>query len=110
MMVNPSVPAKTVPEFIAYQAIQPGSHVARPASGATNHVPGEMFQMMAGVKTRFTFPIAAGASFPDLLGGQVQITFNPLPSSLDFIRSGKLRGLAVTSARRRGRCRISDRG
>src|SRR5215468_11151355 len=81
MMVNPSVPAKTGPEFIAYAKANPG-----------------MINMMAGVK--LTHIPYRSSQFPDLLSGQVQVTFNPLPSSLDFIRAGKLRGLAVTSATR----------
>jgi tripartite-type tricarboxylate transporter receptor subunit TctC len=66
--------------------------------GSINHVAGELFNMMAGVK--LTHIPYRSSQFPDLLSGQVQITFNPLPSSLDFIRAGKLRGLAVTGAMR----------
>jgi tripartite-type tricarboxylate transporter receptor subunit TctC len=99
MMVNPSVPAKTVPEFIAYAKANPGKiNMSSPGSGSINHVAGEMFKMMAGVNL-VHIPYRS-SQFPDLLAGQVQVTFNPLPSSLDFIRSGKLRALAVTSATR----------
>ena len=99
MMVNPSVPAKTVPEFIAYASANPGkTNMSSPGSGSINHVAGEMFKMMAGVNL-VHIPYRS-SQFPDLLAGQVQVTFNPLPSSLDFIRSGKLRALAVTSATR----------
>jgi tripartite-type tricarboxylate transporter receptor subunit TctC len=99
MMVNPSVPAKTVPEFIAYASANPGKiNMSSPGSGSINHVAGEMFKMMAGVNL-VHIPYRS-SQFPDLLAGQVQVTFNPLPSSLDFIRSGKLRALAVTSATR----------
>ena len=99
MMVNPSVPAKTVPEFIAYAKANPGKiNMASPGIGSANHVLGELFQMMAGVKLMHV-PYR-GSQFPDLLSGQVQITFNPLPSSLNFIQTGKLRALAVTSATR----------
>ena len=90
MMVNPSVPAKTVPEFIAYARANPGKiNMSSPGSGSINHVAGEMFKMMAGVNL-VHIPYRS-SQFPDLLAGQVQVTFNPLPSSLDFIRSGKLR-------------------
>src|ERR1700730_12395524 len=97
MMVNPSVPANTVPEFIAYAKANPGKiNMSSPGIGSINHVAGELFNMMAGVKL-VHIPYRS-SQFPDLLSGQVQVTFNPLPSSLDFIRAGKLRGLAVTSA------------
>jgi tripartite-type tricarboxylate transporter receptor subunit TctC len=97
MMVNPAVPADTVPEFIAYAKANPGKiNMSSPGVGSINHVAGELFNMMAGVK--LTHIPYRSSQFPDLLSGQVQITFNPLPSSLDFIRAGKLRGLAVTSA------------
>jgi tripartite-type tricarboxylate transporter receptor subunit TctC len=93
------VPANTVPEFIAYAKANPGKiNMSSPGIGSINHVAGELFNMMAGVK--LTHIPYRSSQFPDLLSGQVQITFNPLPSSLDFIRAGKLRGLAVTSAMR----------
>jgi tripartite-type tricarboxylate transporter receptor subunit TctC len=99
MMINPSVPANTVPEFIAYAKANPGKiNMSSPGSGSINHVAGKMFKMMAGVNL-VHIPYRS-SQFPDLLAGQVQVTFNPLPSSLDFIRSGKLRTLAVTSATR----------
>ena len=99
MMVNPSVPAKTVPEFIAYAKANPSKiNMSSPGVGSANHVLGELFQMMAGVK--LVHVPYRGSQFPDLLSGQVQITFNPLPSSLNFIQTGKLRALAVTSATR----------
>jgi tripartite-type tricarboxylate transporter receptor subunit TctC len=99
MMLNPSVPASTVPEFIAYAKANPGKiNMSSPGIGSINHVAGGLFNMMAGVK--LTHIPYRSSQFPDLLSGQVQITFNPLPSSLDFIRAGKLRGLAVTGAGR----------
>jgi tripartite-type tricarboxylate transporter receptor subunit TctC len=99
MMVNPAVPANSVPEFIAYAKANPGKiNMSSPGVGSINHVAGELFNIMAGVK--LTHIPYRSSQFPDLLSGQVQITFNPLPSSLDFIRAGKLRGLAVTSATR----------
>jgi tripartite-type tricarboxylate transporter receptor subunit TctC len=99
MMINPSVPAKTVPEFIAYAKANPDKiNMSSSGIGSANHVLGELFQMMTGVKL-VHIPYK-GSQFPDLLSGQVQITFNPLPSSLNFINTGKLRALAVTSATR----------
>jgi tripartite-type tricarboxylate transporter receptor subunit TctC len=99
MMVNPNVPAKTVPEFIAYAKANPGKiNMSSPGIGSANHVLGELFEMMTG--TKFVHVPYKGSQFPDLLSGQVQLTFNPLPSSLSFIRDGKLRALAVTSAKR----------
>jgi tripartite-type tricarboxylate transporter receptor subunit TctC len=99
VMVNPSVPAKTIPEFIAYAKANPGKvNMSSPGIGSINHVAGELFKMMAGVD--LVHVPYRSSQFPDLLAGQVQVTFNPLPSSLDFIRSGRLRGLAVTSATR----------
>jgi tripartite-type tricarboxylate transporter receptor subunit TctC len=99
LMVTPSLPAKTVPEFIDYAKANPGKiNMSSPGIGSVNHILGELFNMMAGVKLVHV-PYRT-SMFPDLLSGQVQVTFNPLPSSLDFIRSGKLRALAVTSAQR----------
>jgi tripartite-type tricarboxylate transporter receptor subunit TctC len=99
MMVHPSLPAKTVPEFIAYAKANPGKiNMSSPGIGSVNHVAGELFNMMAGVDL-IHVPYR-GSQFPDLLSGQVQVTFNPLPSSLEFIRVGKLRALAVTTVKR----------
>jgi len=99
MEVNPDLPVKTVPEFIAYAKANPGKiNMSSPGIGSANHVLGELFQMMTGIK--LTHVPYKGSQFPDLLSGQVQVTFNPLPSSLAFIKDGKLRALAVTSATR----------
>jgi tripartite-type tricarboxylate transporter receptor subunit TctC len=99
MMVHPSVPAKTVPEFISYAKANPGKiNMSTPGIGSINHVAGELFKMMAGVDLVAVH--YRSSQFPDLLSGQVQVTFNPLPSSLEFIRAGKLRALAVTSTKR----------
>jgi len=99
MMVNPGVPAKTVTEFIAYAKANPGKiNMSSPGIGSANHVLGELFEMMTG--TKLVHVPYKGSQFPDLLSGQVQVTFNPLPSSLSFIKNGKLRALAVTSAKR----------
>ena len=93
------MPAKTVPEFIAYAKANPGKiNMSSPGIGSVNHVAGELFKMMTGVD--LVHVPYSGSQFPDLLSGQVQVTFNPLPSSLEFIRAGKLRALAVTTARR----------
>jgi tripartite-type tricarboxylate transporter receptor subunit TctC len=99
MVVNPSLPAKTVPEFIAYAKANPGKiNMASPGNGSVNHVAGELFKMMAGVD--LVHVPYRSSMFPDLLGGQVQVTFNPIPSLVDFIKAGKLRALAVTSTTR----------
>jgi tripartite-type tricarboxylate transporter receptor subunit TctC len=101
MEVNPSFPAKTVPEFIAHTKANVGKiTMATSGSGSLPHIWGEMFKAMASVEM---IPVPYRASPPaltDLMGGQVQVTFDPLPSSLDLIRTGKLRALAVTSAKR----------
>jgi tripartite-type tricarboxylate transporter receptor subunit TctC len=99
MEVTPSLPVKTVPEFIAYAKANPGKiNMATQGIGSINHVAGELFKMMADVNLVAVH--YRGSFFPDLLGGQVQVTFSPIPSSLDFIRAGKLRALAVTTAER----------
>jgi len=101
MEVNPSVPAKTVPEFIAYAKANPGKiNMASSGNGSTIHVSGELFKMMAGVNMVHV-PYRGGApALTDLLGGQVQVMFDNLPTSIEYIRAGKLRPLAVTSATR----------
>jgi tripartite-type tricarboxylate transporter receptor subunit TctC len=99
MEVNPSVPVTTVPEFIAYAKANPGKlNMASGGIGGTPHVAGELFKMMTGVDLLHV-PYR-GNPRPDLLGGQVQVTFDTLPASIEFIRSGKLRALAVTTAKR----------
>jgi tripartite-type tricarboxylate transporter receptor subunit TctC len=99
MEITPSLPARTLPEFIAYAKANPGKiNMATQGIGSVNHVAGELFKTMARVDLVAVH--YRGSLFPDLLGGQVQITFSPIPSSLDFIRAGKLRPLAVTTATR----------
>ncbi len=99
IMLHPSVPATTIPEFVAYAKAHPGKiNMSSPGIGSINHVAGELFKMMTGVDLVHV-PYKA-SQFPDLVSGQVHVTFNPLPSSLPFIRSGKLRALGVTSATR----------
>jgi tripartite-type tricarboxylate transporter receptor subunit TctC len=101
MEVNPAVPAKTVPEFIAYAKANPGKlNIASGGNGTSDHVCGELFKMMAGVNMVLV-PYRGGApALIDLVGGQVQVLFDPIPSSIEFIRTGKLRALAVTTATR----------
>ena len=101
MVVNPSVPAKTVPEFIAYAKAAPGKiNMASGGNGAPSHVAGELFKMMAGVNIVHVPYRGAAPALTDLLGGQVQVYFGPMPSSIEHIKTGKLRGLAVTTATR----------
>jgi tripartite-type tricarboxylate transporter receptor subunit TctC len=101
MQVNPSVPAKTVPEFIAYAKANPGKlNMASAGNGSTTHVSGELFKMMTGVNMVHVPYRGAAPALTDLISGQVQVTFeNPL-ASIEFIRAGKLRALAVTTATR----------
>jgi len=101
MEVNQSFPAKTVPEFIAYAKANPGKiSVASPGIGTTQHLSAELFKMLTGV-TMVHVPYRGSAFvLTDLIGGQVHVTFDALPSSIEQIRAGKLRALAVTSATR----------
>jgi tripartite-type tricarboxylate transporter receptor subunit TctC len=99
MMVNPSVPAKTVPEFIAYAKANPGKiNMASAGNGTATHVFGELFKIMADVD--LVHVPYRGSFLPDLLGGQVQVAFGPIAQSVELIRTGKLRALAVTTASR----------
>src|SRR4029077_2168652 len=99
MAVTPLVPAKTVPEFIAYAKANPGKlNMASAGIGGATHVFGELFMMMAGV-TLLHVPYRSNF-IPDLLGGQVQVVFAPIAHLIEYIRTGKLRALAVTSATR----------
>jgi tripartite-type tricarboxylate transporter receptor subunit TctC len=101
MLVNPSVPAKTVPEFIAYAKANPSKiNYGSGGIGSQTHVVGEMFKMMSGV-TMVHVPYRGIASaLTDLLAGQVQVMFAAVPSSIDHIRAGKLRALAITTTMR----------
>jgi len=101
MEVNPSVPAKTVPEFIAYAKANPGKlNMASSGSGSTIHVSGELFKMMTGINMVHV-PYRGGApALTDMIGGQVQVMFDNIPTSLEHIRAGKLRPLGVTSTTR----------
>jgi tripartite-type tricarboxylate transporter receptor subunit TctC len=101
MEVNPSFPAKTVPEFIAYAKTNPGKiNMASPGIGTTPHMAGELFMFLAGVNMVHVPYRSSAPALTDLLGGQVQVYFSPLPPSIEYIRTGKLRALAVTSVAR----------
>ena len=99
MVVNPSFPAKTVPEFITYAKANPGKVKWASTGNATvTHVAGELFKMMAGVNM-VNVPYR-GDPHADLLGRQVDVYFSPMPASIEYIKAGKLHGLAVTTATR----------
>jgi tripartite-type tricarboxylate transporter receptor subunit TctC len=101
MEVHPSFPAKTVPEFITYAKANPGKlNMASAGNGTGPHVAGELFKMMAGVDMVHVPYRGSPPALTDLLGGQVQVMFSPLSSSIEYVRSGKLRALAVTTATR----------
>jgi tripartite-type tricarboxylate transporter receptor subunit TctC len=101
MVVNPSVPANTVPEFIAYAKANPGKiNLASAGNGSVPHVAGELFKFMAGLDLVRVGYRGGGPALVDLLGGQVQVMFEPTLSTIPYIRAGKLRALAVTSATR----------
>jgi tripartite-type tricarboxylate transporter receptor subunit TctC len=101
MEVSPSFPAKTVPEFIAYAKANPGKiNMASAGNGTLQHLCGEMFMQMTGVQMVHVAYRGSPAALTALMAGEAQVTFDPLPSSIELIRSGKLRALAVTSATR----------
>jgi tripartite-type tricarboxylate transporter receptor subunit TctC len=101
MEVNPAVPTKTVPEFIAYAKANPGKlNMASSGNGSTIHVSGELFKMMTGVHMIHVPYKGSAPALADMIGGQVQVMFDNVPTSIEFIKAGKLRPLAVTSATR----------
>lgn len=101
MEVHPSVPANTVPEFIAYAQAKPGKiAMASAGNGTIHHVAGELFKMMARIDLLHVPYRGAPPALTDLIAGQVQVIFDVLPSSIEYIRAGKLRALAVTTAAR----------
>ena len=101
MEVNPSVPARTVPEFIAYARANPGKiGMASAGIGSGPHMAGELFKMMAAVDMVHVPYRGGGPALIDLIAGQVQVTFEPVSSSIEHIRARRLRALAVTSAMR----------
>jgi tripartite-type tricarboxylate transporter receptor subunit TctC len=101
MVVNPSVPVTSVPEFITYAKANPGKlNMGSGGVGTPHHISGELFKMMTGVNLLHV-PYRGGApAVSDLLGGQLQVIFDPMPESIEHIRAGKLRALAVTTAMR----------
>jgi len=101
MAVNPTVPAKTVPEFIAYAKTSPGKiNYGSAGTGTATHLTGELFKMMAGVDMVHVPYRGGGPALADLLGDQVQVMFPTTVSSIEYIRAGRLRALAVTAATR----------
>jgi tripartite-type tricarboxylate transporter receptor subunit TctC len=99
MEVHPSLPVKTVPEFIAYAKANPGRiNMASGGNGGPQHVAGELFAMMTGID--MVHVPYHGNPLPDVLAGQVQVYFGPIPASIGYVRAGTLRALAVTSATR----------
>jgi len=99
--VNPSFPAKTVPEFIAYARANPGRvNMASAGPGSAPHLYAELFKMMTGVDVAQVHYRGSGPALPDLIAGQVQAMFDPVASSIGHIRAGKLRPLAVTTTTR----------
>jgi len=101
MEVNPSLAAKTVPEFIAYAKANPGMiNLASGGTGTTPHLAGELFKMMTGVNMLHVPYRGSPQAITDLLGGQMQVMFDVMPQSIGHIRAGELRALAVTTAMR----------
>jgi tripartite-type tricarboxylate transporter receptor subunit TctC len=101
LAVHPSVPAATIPELLAYARSNPEKiNMASPGIGTTPHLAGELFRMMAGVDIQHIPYRGAASAITDLLAGQVQLYFATTPVSIEYIRSGRLRGLAVTTADR----------
>jgi tripartite-type tricarboxylate transporter receptor subunit TctC len=101
MEVNPAVPAKTISEFIAYANANPGKlNMASGGNGTSDHVCGELFKMMSGVNMILVPYRGAAPALIDLLGGQIQVLFDVMTSSIEYIRAGRLRALAVTTATR----------
>ena len=101
MEVNPSLPPKSVPEFIAYAKVNPGKvNYASGGNGTAQHLAGELFKIMTGVDMVHVPYRGDAPALTDLIGGQVQVMFGNMPSSIEHIRAGKLRPLAVTTAAR----------
>jgi len=99
--IHPSVPAKTLPEFIAYAKANPGKiNMGSGGNGSSGHMAGELFKMMAGVNLIHVPYRGQGPAMNDLLGGQLQVIFATTPGTTEFVRAGKLRALAVTTRAR----------
>jgi tripartite-type tricarboxylate transporter receptor subunit TctC len=101
MVVHPSVPAETIPQFIAYAKANPGKLVmASPGNGSSGHISGELFKMMTGADILHV-PYRGGApALTDLIAGRVQVFFTPTPTMAQYLKAGTLRGLGVTAATR----------
>jgi tripartite-type tricarboxylate transporter receptor subunit TctC len=101
MVVPPSLPVKTVAEFIAFGKANPGKlNMASPGASTSPHMSGELFKLMAGIDMQHVPYRGAGHAYPDLMTGKVDVMFDNLPGAVEFVKSGKLRALAVTSAQR----------
>jgi tripartite-type tricarboxylate transporter receptor subunit TctC len=101
MEVHPSVPAKTVPEFIAYAKDNPNKiNYASAGNGTPQHVSGELFKIMAGVDMLHVPYRGAAPAMTDMISGHVQVMFDPMPTAIEQIKAGRLRGLAVTTTKR----------
>jgi len=99
--VNPSVPVRSVPEFIAFAKANPGKiNMASSGNGTVTHVAGELFKLRTGIAMVHVPYRGSTPALTDLLGGQVQVMFDNVPSSIQLIKTGKLRPLAVTQAKR----------
>ena len=101
MVVPPSLPVTNVAEFVAYAKANPGKvNMASPGAGTSPHMSGELFKMMTGIEMQHVPYRGAGPAYPDLMTNKVQVFFDNLPGSVEFVKSGKLRALGVTSAKR----------
>jgi len=101
IVVNPSFPVHTLPEFIAYAKANPGKiNMASPGVGTSPHMAGELFKLMAGVDMVHVPYRASPPAITDLMGGQVQVYFSPIAAGIEYVRAGRLRALAITSAKR----------
>jgi len=101
MVVPPDLPVKTVAEFVAYAKANPGTiNMASPGAGTSPHMSGELFKMMTGIQMQHVPYRGAGPAYPDLMTGKTQVFFDNLPGSVEFVKTGKLKALGVTSAQR----------
>jgi tripartite-type tricarboxylate transporter receptor subunit TctC len=101
MVVNPSFPAKTIPEFIAYAKANPGKiNMASGGTGGVDHVAGELFKITTGIGMTHVPYRGLAPALTDLIGGQVQVIFSTVPAAIEYIKAGTLRALAVTTATR----------
>src|SRR5271155_1066727 len=102
MVVNPSLPARTVPEFIAYAKANPGKiNMAASGPGSTSQLYGELFRVMTGIDMVTVNYRGVGPAQPDIMSGRIDVMFDPVPTALGNIRAGKLRALGVTTATRK---------